>query len=199
MHYIVMKKTLCTTVLGLVFLFAPMFTYAQTFELYTLSGFLKILFEKDLIAEDKMEHARELVVMLEGRDTYIHNTSSQKITVQASQYIEHANLTFTTLQDVQGLVLVVKNTGNQKKQLYANKTCPITYDIYDEENKQVFTSTSLARCSSNKEVRYTLDAGENRLYEVGHKQKDFQLHKGVYRFVLSYPNYGSGEREVTIQ
>lgn len=172
---------------------------ASVHKLYTLSGFVDLLIEKGIIAGDNIEKARSVVTVVENTERDDRAQNSGVLEVSVSQYIERGTLTFNKFEDIEGLLLVAKNTSDTDTTFEAKRGCQVTYKVYSVTDELVYDSSTKKDCATDEVVTYALGAGESRLFEITHKRTDFALQAGEYRFVIEYPGYGEGEKEVTIQ
>ncbi len=190
--------------------------HAQTFVLETTHGFVQLLIDKGIIPEALAGKARELASMIEALEGHATTSpattnsatasstpqgplNADKVDVSVSQLIENGSLTYNHLEDVKGLLLLVKNTTDQDITLEAKRHCQVVYRIYDANDKLVYDSSTSNQCQTNERVTYLLPAGETRMFGVDHPESVHALQPGVYRFELEYPGYGKGDLSVTIQ
>lgn len=125
--------------------------------------------------------------------------SSSPVAVTVSQLIKFSQLTFQEGGEVEGLLLIVTNQTDATLTLGARRQCQVTYKIFDENDTLLFDSaSSTPACASGERVTYLLPAHESRMFEVRHPDSAYHLAAGTYRFELDYPEYGRGERTVTV-
>jgi hypothetical protein len=169
-------------------------------ELYTITGLIDLLISKGIIGEAKAEYAHELARLIEQtEDTETTSSSSDNVEVSVSQYIEYGDLTYTTYEDIKGLLLTVKNTGDTAQTLEAKRNCQVVYRIYDDSEVLVYDSANEKKCQTKEQVTYMLEAGKTRVFPITHEREKYALRKGTYRFELEYPEYGKGERTIMVK
>ncbi len=180
--------------------------YAQTFRLYTLSGFAEELMSRGIIPSPLHEKARSLVRMIEriedAKDAIPTQTpalNADKTAVTVSQLIEHANGNYEEGKDIEGLLLLVENTSTSTIELEAVRGCQVVYRILAADGAVVYDSGTKEKCTTDERVTYFLNGNQTRMFEVRHRATDYPLPKGAYTFVLEYPGYGGGSRTVTVE
>ncbi|KKS28198.1 MAG: hypothetical protein UV60_C0019G0008 [Parcubacteria group bacterium GW2011_GWA2_43_11] len=199
------KKIIVHLVLYTVFVSATLFTapqaYGATHQLYTTYGFIDLLISRGIIATQQVERAREMgaIIMKTEKSETLSKPSTEDITVSVSQFIEHGDLTYTRFEDIEGLLLTVKNISEKSQTLTAKRKCQVVYYIYNDTDKLVYNSADETVCQTNEKVSYVLEAGKTRIFPITHKQNKFALQQGTYRFEIEYPEYGKGEVTVTVQ
>lgn len=175
--------------------------FAAEHSLYTLSGFVDLLIDMGVIPESNVQKAHDMIASIEFSESNesdeVQNSDSLEVSV--IQYIEDASLTFNRFENIKGLLLIAKNTSDTALTFEAKRGCQVVYRIYSETDDLLYDSSTEKKCDTNEIVTYMLEAGKSRLFEVTHVRNKYTLQKGVYRFVLEYPGYGEGEREVTIK
>ncbi len=164
----------------------------------TVSGFVDLLIERGIVPEYAVERARELTGAIE-RIEEAKKTSGNNVRVKVSQLIEYADLTYAPSEDIKGLLLLVTNETNTTMMMEAKRRCQIIYRIYAADSALVYSSADEQRCQTDERVQYTLAAGATRMFEIEHLQSNYSLRPGTYRFVLEYPEYGYGEKLITVQ
>ncbi|HCC04946.1 TPA: hypothetical protein DEP58_01405 [Patescibacteria group bacterium] len=199
------KQTIVRIALCAVFISATLFTapqvYGATHQLYTTYGFIDLLISRGIIATQQVERAREMgaVIMKTEKSETSSNPSPEDITVSVSQFIEHGNLTYNMFENIEGLLLTVKNNGSKAHTLDAKRQCQVVYRIYDEEDSLVYDYADESKCQTSEKVSYILEAGATRIFPITHDVGKYALKSGKYRFEVEYPGYGKGERVVTVK
>lgn len=170
-------------------------------ELYTIGGFIDLLISKGIISEAKAVQARELAKLVEQADDAKTDpvSSSEDVEVSVSQYIEYGDLTYTAYENIKGLLLTVKNTSDTAKTLRAKRSCQVVYRIYDEKDVLLYDAADEKACQTTEQVTYVLEAGKTRIFPITHDTDKYSLKAGTYRFEIEYPEYGKGERMVTVK
>jgi hypothetical protein len=170
-------------------------------ELYTISGFIDLLISKGIISEAKATQARELAKFAEKIDEAKTDIapSTDDVEVTVSQYIEYGDLTYSTFEDIKGLLLTVKNTSDTAKTLEAKRSCQVVYRIYDDKDVLLYDATDEKACQTTEQVTYVLEAGKTRIFPIIHNMDKYSLRTGLYRFEIEYPEYGKGERMITVK
>jgi len=191
-----------------VFLYVAHPVYAASHKLFTIFGFIEMLLEKGIVSETNAEKARYLASFIEKVDApqkeVVQGEEAlrddfEDIEVRVSQFIENGTRTYNTYEDVQGLILTVKNTTSEEILLHAIRKCQVVYRIFNEKAELLYDSSKGDACQTGEKVVYTLLAGKTRIFPITHKMDAYQLEKGVYRFEIEYPEYGKGNVSVTIQ
>jgi hypothetical protein len=174
---------------------------SNTHTLHTISSFVDLLIEKGIIPANSAVQARTYANVVERVHAMreIEADTAPELTITASQLIEYSKLSFGRFEDIKGLVLLVENVSEQDTVLAHAQDCPVTYSVYDDTGATLFDSAGQTRCSSPETVRYVLRAGQTRMFEVEHRNRDRPLSPGTYRFELQYAGYGSDTRTVTIR
>lgn len=178
---------------------------ATAYTMYTPYGFLEMLLERGIIAQEKSEKAKELLSLIQHIETIQKDPveksypNAEFVTVTASQYIQHGDLTYNQLEDIAGLLLVVQNSTDKPIMLEAKRGCQVTYAIYDESNVLVYDSAETKACQTDERVTYLLESNASRMFEVTHRRDDHALSPGTYEIVLTYEGYGEGARVVSVQ
>ena len=198
------KQTIVGTAFSTVFIIGILFvsshTYGATHQLYTSYGFINLLISKGIILESKTEKARELLNLIEKKESVAGTvTSKDGIEVSVSQYIEHGDLTYTRFENIEGLLLAVKNTSDKAQMLTAKRGCQVVYRIYDSTDALVYSSSDEKVCQTSEKVTYVLTAGKTRIFPITHAQNKFALQQGTYRIEIEYPGYGKGVVTVTVK
>jgi hypothetical protein len=199
------KKTIVFPILllGLCLYGTNVSANVATFHLVSMSGFVESLIAKDIISSDMSARARALVRMVEAGTVQIHKVihtrNADSVEVHVSRLIQYAGGDTTEGNDIEGLLLITKNTTSKPVELEAKRGCQVVYRIYSTENDTLlYDSASEDRCVTKEKVTYYIEAGKVRMFEINHRNKDFPLTAGAYRFVLEYPGYGKGERIVNV-
>lgn len=206
-HNRLMKKLTAFVIVGVLAVTAVTgVVYAQTIRLYTLNGFTEMLIARNLVPASLAEKARELSNMVSRIDDAedqapvpVGAKNSDKVTVSVSQLIEHANLEFKVGENIEGLLLIVKNNTASTTELEAKRRCQVVYRIYSADDVLLYDSATGEKCVTDEKVTYLLNAQQTRMFPINHAASTFGLSSGTYRFVLEYPGYGKGERTVTIR
>lgn len=176
--------------------------YGGAFELYTINSFVNLLIEKGIIPEREADTAHELADIIKQVEGFTESASARnadKVTVRVSQDIEQANLEFAFGTDIEGMLLLVQNTTTELVQLEAKRGCQVVYRIYDEAGTLLYDSAQSEVCQTDEKVTYMLEGDQFRMFPITHREEDLNLERGVYRFEVTYPGYGQGERVVTVQ
>jgi hypothetical protein len=177
--------------------------YGAEHALYTTSGFIDLLISKGIIPEEKVTKARELLTFVvrseKKEEIQIEKMNADKVEVTVSQYIENGELTYNAFEDIEGLLLMVKNTTSEGLVLEAVRNCQVTYRIYDVTDTLLFDSGENEKCKVAEKVTYMLAAGKSRIFEVKHTQNEYSLSAGTYTFEIEYAGYGKGEKEITVR
>jgi hypothetical protein len=197
MHHTGMKKYTYTVLLFVIsmFLVTPS-VHASATNLYTLSSFVDVLIDKGIITSQNVIRAGEILHMLENIE--LATEENKHITIEVSHYIEYGTREYQMFEDIKGIVLLVKNTSEKDVYVTANRSCPVLYTIYQNE-ELLYAKANEEKCKNSETVTYALPAGDTRMYEVTHAQSAYQLQKGEYRFEIEYPQYGKGSTEITVE
>lgn len=175
--------------------------YGETFQLYTVRGFVEHLIERGIIPEPMAPKARELAAAVRTVD-HVRSASAppyrEYIDVGVSQLIEHASRTYEAGAVIDGLLVLATNEHTEDVYPTARRNCQITYRIYDGE-ELLYDSATGAACATDERVTYRLAPGQTRMFEVRHTPTARALSVGTYTFVLEYPGYGSGTLTVTVE
>lgn len=201
-----MKKILFVLVLLVGLALVSGVAYARTYELYTLSGFVESLIERGFIPNSMAGKARDLVQTIEKvEDSGTVNVpeeeqypNSDKVTLKATQLIEHANLEYQAGTPVEGLLLVVENPTEESLVLSAVRKCQVVYRIYNAADEMLYDSSTSEVCQTDERVLWELLPGQSRMFNIAHQPSTYELAPGTYRFEIDYPGYGKGERMVTV-
>ena len=198
--YSVLIGLLAPLFVGLVLWASPV--YGGTFQLHTVSSFVESLIERGIISEGMAEKARVVANMITQveTETVAQDTAlnAPYATVSVSQYIQYANHTYAQGEDVEGVILLIENTSEESRMFEAKRGCQITYTVYDGDTV-VYDSASSEQCQTDERVEYSLGAGETRMFAVTHSNDVYHLDPGTYRFEVTYPGYGSGERTIVVE
>ncbi len=201
-HNIPMKRLMLAAVLLCLLVGVSGLVYARTYSLYTTTGFVELLIERGIVPEPLAGTARALASAIERIEHMRSGTrevaAPDPVTVEVSQFIEHGDLTYDEGEDIEGLLLTVKNGGSDSLALDAVRGCQVVYRIYREQ-EQLYDSRETERCKTDELVVWELSPGELRMFPVRHSVADLALLPGVYRFELEYPGYGKGSREITVR
>jgi len=168
-----------------------------SYQLFSMRGLVEFFIDHDIIPPHKARTARDLVDITEQVELQ-RSAGAEVVTVRVSQLIEHADLAYNTLEDVRGLLLLVKNTSDEAIILEGKRRCQSIYRIYRGDTL-LYDSSTRPACTTNEHVTYLLEAGATRMFEVRHTHDQYALKPGTYRFELEYPGYGGGDRTITIQ
>lgn len=196
---IIVRLALCAVFMSVTLFTVPQ-AYGATHQLYTTYGFIDLLISRGIIAKQQVERARDMVeLVLKTEKNIDADKVSEDITVSVSQFIEHGDLTYNAFEDVDGLLLSVKNTGSEARTLDAKRQCQVVYRIYDESGTLLYDYANENKCQTSEKVTYILEAGATRIFPITHTASRFALKSGTYRFEIEYPGYGEGKRVVTVQ
>lgn len=193
-----MKTRILTATVLFILLISTSTVQASTVQLYTVSGFVTALIEQGIIPSHHSTQAKEIVSIIEKMQAHAQGKNAKHVAVTATHYIEYGTLEYNPFEDIKGLLVKVSNTSDEPITLEAGQLCPVTYTIL-QDDRVLYESATQPKCNTQNTVTYTLKGDQSRLYEVIHEQEDYQLNRGVYRFLLEYPGYGSGSKTITIK
>lgn len=165
-----------------------------------MTAFVEMLIEKGIIPSSEAVRARSLVAFLTGNSQKIPSTlNAEHVAVEVSQYIAYANRTYKEGEPVEGLLLRVRNTSTSTIDLEGRRKCHVSYKIWtNDRTLMLYDSATTSACQSGERVRFYLDALGHRTFPITHTSDTYHLKPGSYIFELEYPEYGKGERTVTI-
>ena len=200
-------KRIFLTLIVCVYLFAGNVVYAketqsQLYNLYSMTGFIQMLIDRGIISVEKQEIAQELGELLgniEDESEQVGKLNADKVTVSVSQFIEYGTLTYNAYEDVNGLILLVKNPTDEALILEAKRGCQVVYTITDAVGDIVYMSADKGACKTDEKVTYKLGAGDTRIFEIEHESSAYSLKRGEYTVTLEYPGYGKGSRVITVE
>lgn len=195
------SKSLLALVAAGIFLWGAT-VYAQTFELYTASGFVELLIQKGIISPERQEKAREFVNLITRKENaaavMIAAKNADKVSVTVSQYIQYGAGEYRQGEDIKGLLLVVTNDTDENLELEAVRRCQVKYRIYSVDEKLLYDSGNKESCQTPEKVIYFLEPHQSRMFDVVHAVSELWLSPGTYRFELEYPGYGKGSRTISV-
>lgn len=171
-----------------------------TFKLYTVEGFVELLITQGIVPEGAVDKARAFARMISRSDAMQRDAVGQNaefVEVSVSQLIDMSSRTYAEGEEVNGLILLAKNTSDVQIVLDATRKCQIVYRIF-EGDTLLYDSGTTEVCKANEKVTYMLDAGATRMFEVKHPVSEYALPVGTYRIEIEYPGYGMGEHTITI-
>jgi hypothetical protein len=176
--------------------------YGGTSQPHAIHGFVEMLIEKNIVPSHLASKARAFAAMITRADTTVseptHARNANSVDVRISQLIQHADLTYSPGENIDGLLVLVTNTTGEEVVLEAVRKCQVVYRIY-RGHELLYDSAAKDICQTDERVTYRLGAHDTRMFEVTHPATAKPLSPGVYRVELEYPGYGAGERTITIE
>ncbi len=166
------------------------------------AAFIEMLIKKGIIPQNRAERARALADFLLGtKKEDARAMNAEHVAVDVSQYIAHANRVYKEGDPIEGLLLRVRNTSTSTIDLEGRRKCHMSYKILTEDRARVLydSAASSTICQSGERVHYYIEPGGHRTFPLTHAPDAYRLPRGTYIFELEYPEYGKGERTITVE
>lgn len=197
------KRILITALLALLVLGSAGGAYAASADgAPRAAAFIETLIQKGVIPSSQVGRARSFVLFLLGVNRAPDDgegVNVDKIVLEASQYIAHANLTFKEGEPIEGIILRIRNTTESTIELEGRRGCHVSYKIFTADRSQMlYDSATADACKTGERAHYFLPPLGHRTFPIIHSAETYRLAPGDYIFELNYPEYGSAERTVTV-
>jgi len=171
--------------------------YVQRAEAISLRALIDLLLQRNIIPAEQKERAQEAVDVLSVLNPdAVDNPDA--VELSASQLIEFGDRTYREGDPIEGLILVVKNTGEETLALKGRRKCVLSYAILASDGTELYNSADRPVCNTGEEITYYLGPGKSRMLRMRHVQESYPLKPGRYTVRLDYPPYGSRERTITV-
>lgn len=152
-----------------------------------------------IIEDEQAARARNAAAGLSGVEEEAPAPQKREdIAVRASILIEHGDKRYGVGEDVEGLILLIENEGDETTWISSNPDCRVLYTIYDEPDDPVYTNRDTAACTQEGLTQFALAPGEMQIFEMTHEHETFPLWRDDYLIMMDYLNYGGGDMWIEV-